>query len=399
MVVVMMASVSVGIPLPVLAQEVTTAVDDRLEAGDGSVPIPPVGEELPHRGGLDLGAAISVAYDNNIFLSKEKPEADTVYRVGASVAYTQGDAKEGEGGFIRFGYLPTSVNYAKHRHENRIDHQAAVLAGWRGKVTTITYTGGAQKLGDATSDTGRPTDRLESKNEVRAAWTPREKVTLEAAVGNEQSDYADPTFFDSNKVYGEIALRYAYSPKTEVGIAYQAGTFKVDDSGKQQVQQATAGIDWKPREKIRVKLQAGAEQRKTEHGTDVNPVLDGRVEWTPFKGTSLYFSAYQHEEASAFYAGQNYRVKGALAGISQRLGGRWTGKIEGGYETATYTQVAGSGGGGREDKIWFARPTLEYKITDACDISLFYRVSDDSSTDSDFGYGQKMAGIELKYQF
>jgi hypothetical protein len=396
----MMASISAGILTPVLAQEVSTAVNDRLEAGDGSVPVPVVDDNSPrHGGGLDVGALISVAYDNNIFLSKEKPEADTVYRAGASVAYTQGDAKEGLGGFIQFAYQPTSVNYAKLRHENRIDHQAAILAGWKGKVTTITYTGGAQKLGDATADTGRPTDRIESKNELRAAWNPVEKVTLEAAVGDEQSDYIDPTFFDSNKVYGEIALRYAYSPKTEIGLAYRAGTFKVDGSGKQEVQQVTANIDWKPREKIRVKLEAGAEHRKTENGTDVNPVLDGRVEWTPYKGTSFYLTAYQHEEASAFYAGQNYRVKGATAGMSQRLGGRWTGRVEGGYETATYSQVSGSGASGRTDKIWFARPALEYRITDACDISLFYRVSDDSSTDSDFGYGQRMAGIELKYQF
>jgi Putative beta-barrel porin 2 len=398
MVVLTMACLSAFAATPIRAQEVSPVVDDRVESDVVEAPAVPV-SEVERTSGLDLGVVISAAYDDNIFLSKTKPESDMVYRVAPSIAYTQGDEEEGEGGFIKFAYRPTAVVYADNKDDNRFDHQAAITAGWRGKVTKITYTGAAQKLGDATADTGRQTDRVEFQNEIRAAWIPREKVTLEVAAGNKQADYADPELFDSNKTYGEVAVRYAYSPKTEVGLAYQAGNFKVDGAGKQTTQQLTANVAWQPREKIRVNLEAGAEHRKTENGTNVNPVVEGRIDWQPRKGTSLYLTAYQREEASAFFAGQNYNVKGATAGISQRLGGNWTARLEAGRETASYSQVAGSGTSGRKDKIWFVRPALEYKISDEFDISLFYRVSDNSSTESDFGYDQKMAGIELNYRF
>ncbi len=194
-------------------------------------------------------------------------------------------------------------------------------------------------------------------------------------------------------------MRYAYSPKTEIGLAYQAGRFKVDGADKQTTQQITANLAWQPREKIRIVVEAGGEQRKTENGTDINPVAEGRIEWQPRKGTSLFLTGYQREEASAFYAGQNYSVKGMTAGISQRLGGNWTARVEGGRESASYTQVAGTGTTGRKDKMWFVKPSLQYKISDDCDVSVFYRVSDNSSTDRDFGYDQKMAGIELNYKF
>ncbi|RYD18905.1 MAG: hypothetical protein EOP88_20920 [Verrucomicrobiaceae bacterium] len=399
MVVTMMACISANILTPVQAQEVSTSVNDRVEAGDDAVPAVPVSDEPEKTSGLDIGAIISAAYDDNIFLSRDNPESDTVYRISPAISYTQGDPDEGEGGFIRFAYRPTGVVYSRHGGEDRIDHEAAIMAGWRGKVTKLTYTGAAQKLGDATADTGRPTDRFTYENEIRGAWIPREKVTLEAAVGNRETDYLDPEFFDSKKTYGEIAVRYAYSPKTEIGLAYQAGRFKVDGADKQTTQQITANLAWQPREKIRVTVEAGGEQRKTENGTDINPVAEGRVEWQPRKGTSLYVTGYQREEASAFYAGQNYSVKGVTAGISQRLGGNWTARLEGGRESASYTQVAGTGTSGRKDKMWFVKPSLQYKISDNSDVSVFYRVSDNSSTDRDFGYDQKMAGIELNYKF
>ncbi len=399
MVVLMMASTTASVLPPIHAQEVSSAVTSRVESDAALVPTVEKSDE--RASGLEIGTILAVAYDDNIFLSKSKPEADTVIRVSPTVAYIQGDAKAGEGGFIEFAYRPTNVMYLQNHTENRIDQQAALTAGWRGKVTQITYTGAAQKLADATADTGRQTDRMEYANEIRAAWLPREKVTLELAAGSGQIVYDDPTLFDSKKTYGEIAVRYAYSPKTQVGLAYRAGRYDVDGGSAQTTHQITANIDWKPREKVHVKLQAGAEQRGTDSGTDINPVVEGRIDWTPRIGTNLYLSAYQREVASAYYAGQNYTLKGVTAGISQKFDGKWTARLETGQEKSSYHQVSGSGGGvgARNDKIWFVRPALEYRINDQCNVSLFYRVSDNSSSASAFGYSQRTVGLELNYRF
>lgn len=379
------------------AQEYSPVVDDRVESGDVQ---PPVVEDHTERAaGWDLGMVIAAAYDNNIFLSSKNAESDVVVRAAPSVAYSKGDAMEGEGGFVKAGYRPTAVFYSDFGSENRIDHQAVATAGWRGKLTKVVYNGAIQKLGDATADTGRPTDRLEFENELRVAWIPREKVTLEAAVGSRQRDYADPEFYDSGKNYGEVAMRYTYSPKTELGVIYQIGRFKVDGTGPQDTQQLKGNIVWQPREKIRVDLQAGAEHRKTDNGSSTNPVLEGRLEWKPRKETELYVTAYMREEASAFYAGQNYGVKGVTAGVSQRLGGKWSAKLEGGFERNSYEVVSGTGSDGREDRIWFVRPALTYRIGDQSDLSFFYRASDNSSTDPAFGYDQNMIGVEFNHKF
>ena len=102
MVVVTMACISAGILTPVQAQEVSPVVDDRVEASGEMVPAVPESEapvDETGRGGLDIGVMLSSAYDSNIFLSKKKAVSDTVTRIGPDIAYTQGDSKEGEGGF------------------------------------------------------------------------------------------------------------------------------------------------------------------------------------------------------------------------------------------------------------------------------------------------------------
>lgn len=397
MVVLMMASIAAVVWLPVRAQEVSPVVDDRVESGGEETPAIPQGEE--RRGGLELGAVIAAAYSNNIYLSQVNPTSDLVVRIGPSMAYTQGDAKEGEGGFIQVAYRPTGVIYAENDSDSRIDQTLAISAGWRGKASKLTYDGDARKLGDATPDTGGQTTRLELKNEIRGAWSPREKISAELAVGGWQTKYDDSALVDSGRIYGEIAARYAYSPKTGVGLAYRAGQLKIEEADSQTTQQVTGSMDWKPREKIHVMLEAGAEFRKSGEGSNVSPVVNGRIDWTPRQGTEVFLTAYQREEVSALNEGQIYEVKGITAGFSRSLGGDWTARLEAGYEAASYESVKSTGAPSRKDRIWFVRPTLNYRFSDEFDVSLFFQASDDNSTDDDFGYDEAMTGVGLNYKF
>lgn len=379
------------------AQTYTPVVDDRVNDAL-NVDTDPLADP-ERRGGWEIKAAASATHDSNIFLSNTDAEADEVIRVGPQVGYTQGDAKEGPGGFVRFAYEPVAVFYLKHDSNNRVDQRADLTAGWRGQGYAVTYAGAARQLGDATAETARPTERVELENEVRAAWEPREKVTLEVSAGNKATAYDSRALYDSSETYGRAAIRYAYSPKTEVGVAYQAGQLRVEDGGDQFLQQVTAEIAWQPRQKIRVLLRAGGELRKADDGNRTNPVMEGRIEWDAREGTKLYLAGYQRQEASSYYAGQDYNVLAGAVGISQRLGGAWTARLDVGAGKTRYDRVSGSAPADREDVIWFIRPALEYQLSEALDVSLFYQHSRNKSTAVDFGYRQDLIGVEVVYQF
>jgi hypothetical protein len=401
----MLAAFAAGSSVPLSGQEIPSAVLGRVDGEVDTRISPEGGPRLDPGAGdtrsdeLELKLAISAAYDDNIFLSPTNAESDLVTRVSPSVAYRKGDKLEGEGGYLSVAYRPTVVAYAENSSNDRIEQEASWEAGWRGKAIRFAYSGTARQLGDATADTGTLTDRSEVSNSVRIAWSLREKITVELAAGHDSTGYDSSAFADSSLSYGEVALRYAYSPKTRLGLIYKAGTFEVDGAGQQTVNRATARIEWSPTRKISVDVEAGFEHRSFDNGSDTTPVVEARVGWQPREGTELYLSGYRREEASAFLPGQNYTQGGVALGISQRLGGKWTGKLETGLERAEYSRVSGTGPAGRVDRIRFIRPSLEYRFTDDFSMGLYYRYSENRSNNPAFGYENHSGGVEMGYQF
>lgn len=382
---------------PVVPAAVQGAVDD-------SPPSPLVAPRDPAAGdkkteGVEFGVILSAAYDDNIFLSARDRKSDFVAKVAPRIAYVKGDRETQDGGYLSVAYRPTGVAYAENSDDNRVDHDVRLAVGMKGKKVAFDYSLAYGKLGDATADTGRPTDRDVIDHVVRIAWVPREKLAVELAAGQSIADYADRILLDSREAFGEIALRYAYSPKTRLSLAYRAGRFEVDGADDQRFQRVMAGIEWQPREKIRVEFAAGAEKRKYATGSDVTPVMEGRIHWKASEKTDLYLSAYRRETASAFSVGQNYRLTGVTAGYSQKIGDKWTARLEAGAERASYRFVDGTGGDAGRDDVWFVRPSLEYRLTEELGLEIFYRVSSNDSNRAGFGYDQQSAGISLDYKF
>lgn len=372
-------------------------VDARIGASP-TAKLDPQAGQIPE-GEVKLGVLVEGSYEDNIFLSAKDAESDTVLRVRPSIAFRKGDAVQGEGAQVRFIYRPAAVFYLDHHDDNRIDHQASLEAAWRGRTITIAYAGEFQRSGDATADTGVRTDRNEWRNAIRLAWAPAGKMSWELAAGESATKYDEPRFFDAEEWFGEAAARFTYSPKTRISLAYRAGRFEVEDAGRQAFQRFTARLEWKPREKITVDLEAGAEHRTFDSGSDTTPVVEARVAWLPREGTEVYVTGYRREEASAFFPGQNYSRTGGALGLSQRLGDKWTGRIETGLERTSYERVSGTGASGREDRILFITPSLEYQLTEHLRSGIFFRYSKDRSNDEGFGYQAKVVGLQLRYEF
>jgi hypothetical protein len=386
------------------AQEVRSVPQRSATAPSDEPPSPLLAPRDPLAGekrteGFDLGVILSVAYDSNIFLSATNERSDFVTRVAPKIAYSIGDRDSQDGGYLKVAYSPSGVVYAGNSDDNRVDHVGAVSVGVIGKMASLDYSLAYGKSGDATADAGRVADRSTLDHVVRIAWVPREKLALEVAAGQSLAEYADKVLLDSREAFGEFALKYAYSPKTRLSLAYRAGRFEVDGADDQRFHRVMAGIEWQPREKLRVELAAGAEKRKFSSGSEVTPVMEGRIGWKASEKTDLYLTAYRRETASAFSVGQNYRLTGLTAGFSQKIGDRWTARLEAGAERASYRYIDGSSGDAGHDDLWFVRPSIEYRFSEQFGLEVFCRISRNDSTRPGFGYDQQNAGVSLQYRF
>lgn len=397
--------VGVGVTLPLSAEEylpsiearATTRVDQRLQRPD-KLDFSAL-NEIKEEEGWDLGVLVEVAYDDNIFLNAINQRGDFVIRVTPKIAYAVGDPVGEEGAYLRAAYLPTAVVYLDNRDDSRIDHDLSWDTGYRGKMLALAYGGYFRRLGDATADVGSQNERNEYGNEARVSWMVSEKVALEAAAGFGGEDYDSAGLADTQRHFGELAWRYAYSPKTQVLIAYRAGREDVDGTGSQDIQRLSVRLRWSPRQKIDVDLEVGGERREYDNGSDTYPVFEGRFGWRPRAGTSLYLGGYRRMEVSSFLQGQNYSLTGAVAGVSQRLGPCWTARLEGGFERASYRRVSGIGPAGRLDNIFFIRPALDYAINEDFRVNVFYQYSQDDSNNPVFGYQNHQAGVGIERNF
>jgi hypothetical protein len=391
--------------LPSYGQDSATLTDSRLvERLDGRA-APFAGRDQDssegaiRKQGIDLGVIISGAYNDNIMLSSSAPVKDFVIRATPSLAYIRGHAEANEGGYLKVAYKPTAVVFADGGSPNRVDQDATWQIGVHGQKTSIAYEGRIQKLGDATPETGQQTDRLMLEHVVRTAWSATDKVALEVSAGQSSADYDQRGLVDSSGAYGEVGLRYTYSPKTRFGVTYRAGSFQVDSAGDQQIQRGTVRMEWKPREKITVDLEAGAEHRRFDAGSSTKPIINARVGWAPRPGTEISLSGYRRTEASSIVAGQNFDVSGASIGVSQKIGEKWTARLEGGLENASYSRVSGTGVANRRDRIVFIQPSVRYQMTDDSQVEWFYRYEKNQSSQQTFGYDNHLIGIQFGYQF
>jgi hypothetical protein len=73
--------------------------------------------------------------------------------------------------------------------------------------------------------------------------------------------------------------------------------------------------------------------------------------------------------------------------------------LEGGVESVSYRQVSGAGAADRDDRLWFIRPALQYRLSDDLGLEFFYRAASSDSSQNGFGYDQNTTGVRLDYQF
>ena len=378
-------------------------VDGRVDARvDAAVSAPSEGRRdttEPVRGNaLKAGLNASAEYNDNIFLSRDNAESDLVFRVGVPLAYERG--RKGEQGFFTgIGYTPTGVIYASNSDANRVDHEAIAAFGWEGEKSALAYEGEIKRLGEASADVGAQYDRTEWKQVIRVAWKPREKVRLEAVIGQDRFAYDDATLSDSEEIHAGLVAKFAWKPKTSFQAAYRGGRLSVDGSGDQDIHNFAVGMTWQPREKLRFDFTGGIDHRSFAAGSSTTPLLAATAAWTPRDGTELSFQAYRRVEASAFLPGENYTLTGASAAISQRLGRRWTGTLEGGLEQADYSDTSGEGSSGRQDTITFVRPGLAYRFNDTLSLLFFLSLEQNDSNLATLGYENLRAGVRLNYEF
>ena len=353
--------------------------------------------EVAEREGLQLSLVVAAAYDDNIFRTADDAEEDIVVSVAPRLTYKLGQPDGPVS--LEASYEAAGILYFDNNDESRIDQRAQVRASLRRKLLRFAYEGGWANLGDPDSDVGDIADRIEWGHRVIVTWEPRRKTSGEIFAEWSQVDQDASNLNDVQEASAGANLTYRYSSKTQVGVGYEIGQVDVDGAAAQEFHRVTGSLDWRPRRKISISLDAGVEFRDFGGGeSNVEPVFEGRISWRPRFGTEFYLSGYAREEASAFLDEQNFTVFGGVLGWSQRIRGPWSARIELGAEEADYLSTVGAFAD-REDTLVFVRATADYVLREGNTAQFFYQWTDSDSSDEDFGFANQEVGVSVQSVF
>ena len=346
--------------------------------------------------GLDISLVTSLAYDSNILLTPDDEISSLAAQVEPSIGWTAGERDKA---WVRLAYEGAAIVYFSSQDDSRIDNRFLVEGGVKSKSVEVAYSARWARLGSPSADTGAQNTRLEWGASASATYSPKGKLSYRIFADRQAIEQIDADFFDFFQSSGGIAAQYRYSSKTELEVVYQLGRVDVDDSGTQTFQRLGVQALWRPRSKLSLSLQGGFEHRDYRVGTGFEPYLSARVDWTPRAKTAFYLEAYRRVEASAVQEGENFIQGGFRAGVSQRFRDGWSAGFDFGYETADYFGVTASPDSGRDDTLYFIRPSVRYALSEDSQLIFLYQWSKNDSSDPEFGFNNHQLAASFSYRF
>jgi uncharacterized protein (PEP-CTERM system associated) len=130
----------------------------------------------------------------------------------------------------------------------------------------------------------------------------------------------------------------------------------------------------------------------------LTPVFNGSISYHPFDQTVLTLTASRSVSPSYFQS-EITEAAGFTGAIQQRLFGKLTVNVSGGFTATSYKSTALGLTASREDEHSSINVRFSYPFFNRGTVSVFYDWSDNSSNTDGFKYQSNQAGLELGYRF
>ncbi|MEP6668285.1 MAG: hypothetical protein ABJF10_03985 [Chthoniobacter sp.] len=353
------------------------------------------------RFGYVLHGQVRASYDSNIFIKEHGAEHDFIFTIQPGLAVGWGEFKSElygpdsfrhrferyvEKNYIFADYSPSYTWFASHGSEDTFDHDAKLEGEWT--IRRLTFGVRARYVTEnvAEADIG---ERIEERH-PSAALTSRYqysgKTSFEVNGFYQGTDYAGNNV-DTKEWRNEDWLNYQISPKIKLGLGGAFAYIDRSSEPSQTYQQGLARVKYEATAKFTVSLTAGGDWRQTENaGSRTDGVFQLDLAWTPFAGSYLYLQGYRRAYNSGIEGSEYFQATGISLEYRQRLFQRFYFDLTGGYQNADYKDELGSPNFGRNDDLYFIRPSIGFDLAQwlNCEISGEYQKNDSNSVGHSF---------------
>jgi Putative beta-barrel porin 2 len=331
-------------------------------------------------------------YANGILANPGQPEDTLIQQIAPGLRLDIGD-------HWIFDYTPAWTLYSNNQFHN-VFGQSASLTG--GTVYGSWVLGLAQTYTDSSepqAETGTQTREKVFDTTVRGTYTMNSKMSLDLAV----SQLFDST--ESLQSYRETStmdwLNYHFWDRFNMGIGLGIGYDNSDTSADMLFEQYMGRVNWRATDKISFQVHGGVEDRQFLQGNYsslLNPVFGGGIQYQPFEHTQISLNASRIVDVAAFQ-NQVTENTGFDIGLNQRLLGKLSLGVDGGYQNIQYISAGAGSTSARTDDYYFVNARLSRAFLTRGKIALIYQFSDDASTSPGFSYTSHQIGLEISFAY
>jgi hypothetical protein len=208
---------------------------------------------------------------------------------------------------------------------------------------------------------------------------------------------------------------YQFQPQFGAALGVTGGYDELSLGSDNPFEQALGRVNFQPGSKLTLTVMGGVEDRQFVHPSGpsvLNPVFDASARYLLGTGTLLTVSGNRVVTPSLIANDLNV-ITTVNANVRQRIIGRMFFEIEGGYAGTTYTSIVpgplpkyyfGTAPHAalaviRSDTRTYGKISLSTVFGTRLTGSIFYMISDNASSQSNFRYSGNEVGLNLDYRY
>jgi len=301
-------------------------------------------------------------------------------------------------------YTPSLSFYSSDEFKDTLNHSVSLSGATSYEDWAFSVSQSYDRSSESRVETAQQTDQESYSTSLGATYLINSAWSLE--MGLSQSfrftggGYANAQRNSRNWSTMEW-LNYQYSPALGFAVGAGGGYDDVGVGSDMTSETLQGRVTFRVTEKVNLSINGGGEVRQfldSEEPDLLSPIFGASISYSPFRVTTISLSG-SRSVSSSYFQNQVTENTSVSLGLTQRLFGRYSLGLSGGFSTTDYRASASGLSVSRSDENSFFRVSLGTGFLKRGNVSVFYSVSKNSSNNDDFGYSSDQMGFSLSYGY
>jgi len=345
---------------------------------------------------LAFGAGYEALYDTNILLASSGDEQDFEHILSPRISIGLGDYVKQKLNFLALAYDPQILFFQHYNQFNTVNQQFRLNGQSVSPRATLQGNLGYDQSSDPDRELQGRVSRIVISAEGNATYQATDRFSYEANASALVRNYQDEINSDEARL--RAGVRYTVSPDCSIALQGVGGVLAPEAGATQLIQQGWLAADGNIGLGFSYDIKGGADVREPQSTGQVlaTPVFDATLRYEPSTETKFELSGVREIFSSPDVVDEDYISTRLSAKVSQRLWLTYKVAIEGGFENASYEGFGLAQGDIRVDNYPYARVEFSYARFEDLELSVFYEVGRNFSTESELSFSDQQVGIQFR---